>query len=130
MLRPPNVVLLCTDELHSAGLRDILSKHAIVTLARNLPELKSVLEDGGCDALICAWSFHRGTWIHALRAVQRLNPDLPVIIFSSSGGEQEWAEVLEAGAFDLLVPPYHDRAVLSTLEHAIASHEARILHRK
>ena len=36
-----------------------------------------------------------------------------------------FCEVLEAGAFDLLTEPYSERAVLSVVEHAFASRDAR-----
>lgn len=127
MLRHPNVLLLCSDETRVPALREILTTHAVLTPARDLPELKILLESSCYDALFCAWSFHRGSWNDALLEVRRIHPDLPVIIFSSTAGEQEWARVLEAGGFDLLAPPYQERAVLSALEQATASYEARLL---
>ena len=36
-------------------------------------------------------------------------------------GEREWAEALEAGAFDLLAPPYKKHEVLAVLEQAVES---------
>jgi DNA-binding NtrC family response regulator len=71
------------------------------------------------------WSFHKGTWNDALEQVRQRSPNLPVIVFCRSGGEQEWVEVLEAGGFDLLVPPYQKDTVLPVLEHAVVSHDAR-----
>ena len=127
MLRNPNVLLLCSDETRALALREILSEHAVLTPAGNLSELTVLLESSCYDALFCAWSFHRGTWNDALLEARRLHPDLPVIIFSSTAGEQEWLRVLEAGGFDLLAPPYQERAVLSALEQATASYEARLL---
>jgi DNA-binding NtrC family response regulator len=53
---------------------------------------------------------------------------LPVILLSRIGGESEWLEVIEMGAFDLLVPPYDESYVLSLIEHAAASRLARQWH--
>ena len=53
--------------------------------------------------------------------VQHRDPDLPVIVLSRTAGEHEWVAVLEAGAFDLLVPPYRQQALLAVLEQASAS---------
>ena len=52
-------------------------------------------------------------------------PDLPVVVFSATGGEQEWVRVLEAGAFDLLVAPYQKQTVIAILEQAVATYQAR-----
>ena len=82
------------------------------------------MEKGNYDALLCAWSFHTGTWKDALEEVRKLHSDLPVIILSSSAEEREWLRVLGAGAFDLLVPPFQDRALLAVIEQASASREA------
>jgi DNA-binding NtrC family response regulator len=90
MLRQPNVLLLCSDETQSFALREILSEHAVLTPAGNLDEMKAHLESSFYDAAFCAWSFHLGTWPDALLEVQRLCPDMPVIIFSSTAGNQEW----------------------------------------
>ena len=129
MLRQPNILLLCGDESQTPSLRDVLSNHARVTSAADLLELKVLLENACFDAVFCAWSFRLGNWRSALHEVQRLNPDLPVIVFSTTGGEREWVDVLDAGGFDLLTDPYRNNTVLPALEQATASYDARLLKR-
>lgn len=124
MLRSPRVLLLSTDETETAILREMLSEHAILTPAVNLSELAALLKSNTYDALFCAWSFQRGTWEEAVSNIQESHPGLPVIVLSSSPENREWAEVLQAGAFDLLVPPYEKQSVLAVLEQASASQEA------
>ncbi len=130
MLRSSRVLLLCSDPSASAAFRLILAPHAILVLAGHLPEALDLLAKSPFDAVLCAWRFDLGTWNDALSAVKRAHPDLPVIVFSSTGGEREWVEVLDAGAFDLLVSPYTQRTILPPIEHALASHEARVLRRQ
>lgn len=125
MLEHPNVLLLSTDKTEVAVLQQILREHVILTPASNLPEVTFLLESNGYDALFCAWSFHSGTWHDALEKVRKCQPDLPVIILARIAEEKEWVQVLEAGAFDLLVSPYQERVVLAVLEQASASREAR-----
>ena len=124
MLRSPSVLLLSTDNAEAALLQELIREHAIVTVAGNLSQLDALLECNSYDALLCAWSFQRGTWKEAVKNIQESHPGLPVIVLSSSPENREWAEVLEAGAFDLLVPPYEKPAVLAVLEQASASREA------
>ncbi len=124
MLQYPNILLLSTDETETAALQQILREHVILRPVKSLADLTALLENANYDALFCAWSFHAGTWNDALEEVRKHYPDLPVIILSSIAEEREWLRVLEAGAFDLLVPPYQERALLAVLEQASASRDA------
>jgi DNA-binding NtrC family response regulator len=128
MLSYAKVLMICSDEREKRTLEGVLNDHVILRTVADLGELQSVLEGGSYDALLCGWSFHRGTWNDALKQVQERCPDLPVIIFSGVGGEREWLQVLEAGGFDLLVAPFIRRTVLPVLEQAVYSHDARRLH--
>ena len=124
-MRQPKVLLLSTDETENARLRHILSEHVALRKVGDLLELRRALKDGNYDAVFCEWYFHGSTWDDALEVIEEQCPDLPVIVFSRTGGEWEWIEVLKAGGFDMLAPPYEPTAVLSVLEHASASHDGR-----
>lgn len=126
MLRVPNVLLLVCDEAVRAILQRLLGPHAELTWVCNEQEMTQRLEQASYDALFCADSLCIGSWQGALEKVQLLYPNLPVIILSGTAGEREWVEVLEAGAFDLLGPPYYERILLAVLEQALDSHEARL----
>lgn len=127
-MRFPNVIFLSTDEPENAALQRILSESAMLTPVKALTGLFSVLEQDDYDAVFCGWSFHEGNWNAVLEEVQQRCPEVPVIIFCRKGGEEEWVEALEAGAFDLLAPPYQTSTVIPVLEHAVASREARRWH--
>ncbi len=122
---PRKVLLLCGSDPGTALLKEILARHAEVASASDIPSMRSQLAEDGCDLLICDWRFSMGTWRDALEGVRHAHPDLPVLVVCRSAGEREWREVLEAGAFDLLTEPYSERAVLSVVEHAFASRDAR-----
>ena len=128
MDRQSKIILLGCCEAETGKLRDLLARHAIVKCARDLPELLIILKTGDCDALFCDSSFPVGTWREALEAIQKRDQDLPMIVVDHAGEEKEWIDVLSAGAFDLLAPPYNEPLVLAVLEHAIVSCEARKAH--
>ena len=128
MLAQPRVLLISSDEAESNALEEVLSEYVNLQNAGNLSEVEKMLEDDEYDAVFCGRSFHQGAWNDALEEVQQRCPDLPVIIFSRTGDEQEWSEVIEAGGFDLLVAPYLESTVLPVLEYAVESFEARHLH--
>jgi DNA-binding NtrC family response regulator len=129
MFTKPKVLLIRSGETESKVLEGVLSEHVILHTIRNLQDLDVALEYGSYDAIFCGWSFHKGARDAVLQMMRQRSPDLPVVVFCGTGGEQEWIEVLEAGGFDLLVPPYQKSTVLPVLAHAIVSGEARRFHR-
>lgn len=120
-----NILLLVSEDKETAVVRELLQEHGIVTCAGNLPELRTLLRKNSYDALFCAWSFHTGTWSEVLEIVREESPEVPTIVLSRVGTEREWTAALEAGAFDLLIPPFRKHSLLAVLEQASASREAR-----
>ena len=129
MLSLPKVLLLSEDAEESANLQEILGHSAFLSLSRDLSETKRNLEKDDCDVVFCAWSFYRGFWNGWLQVMRERYPDIPVVILSRNGGEREWLEVLEAGAFDLLAFPCQRLSVLGVVQQAMVSHEAKKLNR-
>jgi len=123
MDRGNSVLWLGNDEAVSGALRELLAKHVIVKSVRDIPGALSVLEDGDYIALFCAWTSHFGTWREAVREVLKRFPELPIIVVYHAADEKAWVDVLNAGAFDLLAPPYSERMVLALLEQAVLSRE-------
>jgi DNA-binding NtrC family response regulator len=101
-------------------LAEILAPLAVVTRLEKIPKGFKPLEEENYNALFCPWEFPEGTWRTVLEEVQNRGLEVPVIVFCHCGGEREWTEVLEAGAFDLLVPPYSAHETLAVLERALA----------
>jgi DNA-binding NtrC family response regulator len=123
----PAILLLNSDRAETKLLEDILGGRADVKTAHDLVELSPLLAASSYNVVFCGWSFQQGNWEDALGQVRQHSPDLPVIICRPTGTEREWVEVLEAGAFDLLIAPYQKETVLATLEQAVASYETRRL---
>jgi DNA-binding NtrC family response regulator len=124
----PHVLLVSSQEIESQVLENVLKELVVLDRATDLADVKRALARGRYDAVFCGHSFHKNDWNAVLRQIQNLCPEVPVVIFCRTGGEREWIEVLDAGAFDLLLPPYQRGTVLPILEHAVASYEARRLH--
>ncbi len=117
MLEHPKVLLI-SHEGESSTLRMLLNEHVILTCANNLTEAYGLLKRGGYDALFCDESFDTGACNEGLAEVRKGYPDLPIIILSQLDGEQQWADLLKAGAFDLLVVPHLKRAGSAVWEQA------------
>jgi DNA-binding NtrC family response regulator len=125
MLKYPHVALLTEEEVQATHLGRLLREHVMLWHAASVRELEEYLRNRDIDVLLCNWRFQNGTWKMAVEKMQAKRPDLPVIVLSQVAGEKEWVEVIEAGGFDLLVPPYWQRPMLAALEQATASREAR-----
>ena len=82
MLRSPKIVVLSSDPSETGHLQEVLSKHAVLTYARNLSELKTLLREGEPDVLFCSWSFQSACWKDVVEEVQQCNLELPVIVLS------------------------------------------------
>ena len=125
-----SVLLLSSNEEATRLLREALSREVELATAWNPEELFGVLQRTGYDAFLCDWDCQGGGWREVCREVKRNYPDLPIILLCRMcpcGGEKEWVEVLEGGYFDLVCAPFSDRQILSVIEHAVASCEARAL---
>jgi CheY-like chemotaxis protein len=125
----PQVLLVSAGE--ETGLKDILRRRASVTEAGSIPEMVRELGKREFDVILCEPEFSEGTWREALRELQARRVAAPAIVVSQTSGVdegiEEWADVLEAGAFDLLLAPSREYSVLAMLEHAVASGQARAL---
>ena len=128
MLSVPKVLICVCDPVQKASWQQSLAPYAELSLACDLGEIARRLEQESYDAVFCARTLCPDTWTEVLHQVQQICPQLPVIILSQTTDEKEWMEALAAGAFDLLSLPCYERTVLSVMEHAVASREARAWH--
>ena len=131
MKERPMVLVIGDAGERTAQLRAIFSRSARVMQAEDLPQALELLAQQDYEAVFVDWRYHCGTWRDALQRLEALYPELPVIVISQTSGIeegiQEWAEVVGAGAFDLLLSVYNEPAAWSLLEHAVASGQARAM---
>jgi DNA-binding NtrC family response regulator len=115
-------VLFIGNGPDGARIMEILNRFASVTQVHGVPGEFPAGDRDAYDAVFCECDCNgQGRWKEVLEKAAKLDRGIPVIVLSHSGCEKEWVEVLQAGAFDFLVPPYTNYQILSVLEHAIAS---------
>jgi DNA-binding NtrC family response regulator len=119
------LLLLSSDDETTRLLVNALAEMADVTTAWTVEDFFQFLKSSEYDLALCDWDCPGVGWRQVCQQVQRDYPDLPILVVSRCGGEQEWVEVLKAGCFDLISAPFTDRYVLSVIEHAVASREAQ-----
>lgn len=126
MLRLPNVLLLSSAAAETEMAKDLLGEAANLMPVRTLTELKETADRLPYDALFCGRSFHGSRWKDAVSVIQIILGDVPVIFFSLSQDDPEdWKKVLDAGGFDLLLPPYSEFQTRAALGQAVESNKAR-----
>ena len=121
-------VLYIGSNSDGAEVVEILAQFASVTRVLTVPIALPKGETEAYDAVFCDWDCADGTWKEVLSKLRELDLQIPLIVLSRCGCEKEWVEVLEAGAFDFLVPPYNSAQIRAVLEHALASTQPGIPH--
>lgn len=122
LTRQPKILLLAGNTECGCLLKNLETLGA-VAVTQNLPETLRLIKSGDFDILFAAWEFSDGTWANLMASLKRQGIQLPTVIFYHCGGEAEWMKTLQAGAFDLLAPPFDFYKLTVLLEHALASGE-------
>jgi hypothetical protein len=114
MLHQPKVLLLAHQEAEKACLQTNLGEDVSLDRVGSLPELRASLRaslyDVPYQALFCAWPFHKGRWNAAMDEVQKLYPDLPMILLPIDAEAPGALEVLDVGVADIF--PKHTTFLL------------------
>lgn len=128
MYSDSNVLLVTDDPAETIVFERILGKHTILKRVPDLRELHDTLPvENRFDAVLCEWSSRKAAWEDVLEQIPQPCPDLPVIVYFRMGTEREWVVVHGGCVMDFLTGPHLERTVLSVLERAVASHQARRL---
>ena len=101
------IALLDNDKNQCKFVADILQVAGHTGIAyENTKELTAHLQVDGCDMLIIHWDLPDTEGEEAVRwARENLVPDLPILIISSSAGEDHIIAGLAAGANDYVIKP-------------------------
>jgi len=69
-----------------------------------------------------------GDWKRILELTSRMTEPAQLIVLSRDGDERLWAEVLNLGAWDVLIKPFHPKEVFRTI-HAAWQHGSAVSRR-
>ena len=105
-------------------LARILSSHTCPQYwVTSVHEAIDWLERGSAQVVICDDRLPDGQWQELWEELRR-RPTPPVFIVSAGWSDARlWAEVLNLGAYDVLVKPYHDGEVKRILRNACRTFE-------
>jgi two-component system NtrC family response regulator len=84
----------------------------------SLAEARQFLANNFTRVVLCEQKLADGEWKDLLDEVAGFEQPPQLIILSRTGDERLWAEVLNRGAWDVLVKPYHPQEVYRTVHGA------------
>lgn len=101
------VLSISPSESDAVALQRILS-HTAWSLeeARTLAEGLEKLAASGASVVVCNYCLPDGTWRDVLAEVAKLPHRPPLIVASALPDDTLWMEVLDSGAYDLIVKPF------------------------
>jgi DNA-binding NtrC family response regulator len=111
------------------ALELLFDLHGMPTLVANEPERALALiasEDIG--AVVQDMNFHRGATsgeegLDLLRAIRRLDPDLPVLIMTAFTSLESAVQLMKEGASDYIAKPWDDQKLVSTMKNLVRMRE-------
>ena len=122
----PRVTVLLVSPLHEdyEALRRIFDAsgecHWRIRFTRTCQEAWMALHQENVDAILTECDFPDGLgWKHLLDEIQNMGGFQPVIVVSRLADECLWAEVLNLGAYDLLMKPFDGEDTVRVLAMAM-----------
>jgi DNA-binding NtrC family response regulator len=113
------VLAIGPQETDLAVLARILSHSAwTFVTAATLAEAAEQLESSHFHVVLSERKLADGDWKKVLEITSRMVEPAQLIVLSRDGDERLWAEVLNLGAWDVLVKPFHPKEVYRTIHSA------------
>jgi two-component system response regulator AtoC len=107
----PDILEILADELESAGYATGRANDGVEAVLKVL--------DGGWQAVVMDIRMPKLDGIGALKIIRRINPRLPVVMFTGQAGHGDMAESARLGAYTCLVKPVAIGKLLAALGQVI-----------
>jgi DNA-binding NtrC family response regulator len=113
MDQPIQILVISSELGNQRALVDILHREYWDSIcASTVNECQEVLARRNISLVFCDPQLPDGTYRDVLRMIRSLNIDLPLVVTSRLADWNEYFEVLQEGAFDLIASPYRHTDVI------------------
>ncbi|HYO82493.1 MAG TPA: response regulator [Bryobacteraceae bacterium] len=113
------ILAISSNENQLAALARIVSHTTwILETASHLSSAEQILSRNEVQVLLCDERLPDGTWRDAVERALRLPAPPEVVVVSKTGEDRLWAEVLNLGAWDVLICPFQAKEVFRTIHMA------------
>lgn len=120
------ILLVIPPQRRSRLLTLLEEKNLQLFVASNVQEAQQKLSGTiSYDLLLADAELPDGSWQDLLQILLEAERPCEMIVCSRVGDEELWAEVLQCGAYDLLIEPYERQEVHRIIESAIDSQHMR-----
>jgi len=119
--KQPIALLVMEKERRTILLDHLNSIDADIVTASSCAEAADRLRaDPGVRLVLTDLTLPDGSWFDVLSRVDDAKADAKVVVCARLADERLWSQVLEAGAYDMLVEPYQQDEVRRILDAAAA----------
>lgn len=121
----PSILVVDDDRWLLESMRDWLTSEGFrVTTEWSCKKAKQTLQKGlEVDLILCDLRLEDGDGMEFLKFAKKYAPQTPFVMMSGYAGPDSGAEVVSAGAFDLLTKPIIDQELLHGLRRALSQQE-------
>ncbi len=124
------VFLGCSGEDYQVAARYLGAAHVRLLRAASLEAADLLLSDGDSLVLLTEARFPGGTWQDAMALKRARHPEAVLVVTADLADEGVWLDVLEQGAYDLILKPFVADELLRILANADACARMRASARK
>jgi len=121
------ILVVAQPHRRTALLKTLEGRNLQIYLASSFQEARDKLDSSAAsyDVLIADVELPDGSWQDLLSCLLDIKRPCEMIVCSRCGDERLWAEVLQCGAYDLLVEPFEKQEVHRIIENALDSQYMR-----
>ena len=124
------VFLGCSGKDYQVATSYLDAAHVRLHRAGSLEEADLLLAHGGARVLLTETTFPGGSWQDAVALKTTRHPGAVLVVTAESADEGLWLDVLEQGAYDLILKPFVADELLRVLANADACARMRAAVRK
>ena len=112
------VFLGCSEENYQVAARCLEGAHVRLFRAGSLEQADLLLADGESLVLLTEATFPGGTWQDAMALKRTRHPGAVLVVTAESADNGLWLDVLDQGAYDLILKPFVADELLRVLANA------------
>ena len=125
-MKAAKILLVLPPQRRSRLLKVLEGKELQIFLASDFHEARQKISGPtSYDLLLADAELPDGSWRDLLQLILESKIPSEMIVCSRCGDEELWAEVLQCGAYDLLVEPFERQEVHRIIENALDSQYMR-----
>ncbi len=126
-----DTILVVDDEVNYLTVMEALlseAGHEVITAPSGLEALK-IAAGTDLDLVLTDMKMPKMNGLELLAELQRLYPDLPVIIMTAYGTVEKAVAAMKKGAFDYILKPFKNEEILVTIAKALEHRRLILSHR-